>query len=341
MSQIVVIAPGASTIQDVGRFGLQRYGVASAGAMDRTALRRANALVGSPPGAPAIELGPLPVTLEITGAPVRFTLTGAAREASIGVTKADGNQTHIIREGERLLVGNARAGMYSYLAFEGGLASEPCFGSCSLDQRAGFGSPLKEPLQAGDILEVAAATAWTCERKAARTEPAAAVNNVIRVVLGPQDDYFFPETIEQFLDTRWRVSLNSNRMCYCLEGPLLAHAKGYNIVSDATVRGAIQIAGSGQPFVLLNDRGTIGGYPKIATLATVDIDRFVQIPPNSEVRFTAVSVERAQSLLRAQASSAAPRIQDAPRIGLDEAALSAANLAGTATNALEPAVFEW
>jgi len=166
-------------------------------------------------------------------------------------------------------------------------------------------------------------------------------NDLIRVILGPQDDYFFPETIAQFLDTRWRIAHNSNRMCYSLDGPKLAHAKGYNIVSDGTVKGSIQVAGSGQPFVLLADRGTIGGYPKIATLTTIDMDRFVQIPPGSEVRFEAVSVERAQSLLRSQASHNAIKLTDAHETPcLNEAALRSENLAGMATNALDPGSFE-
>ncbi|MBU2583293.1 MAG: biotin-dependent carboxyltransferase family protein [Alphaproteobacteria bacterium] len=342
MSVLKVITPGISTIQDHGRFGLQRYGVAPAGAMDRTALRRANELAGCKPGTPTVETGPLPATFEVSGAPIRIAVTGAPRQVSISGRQAALDQTHLLRDGERLAIGSARGGMFSYISFEGGLLTEAQLTSSSLDERAGFGSPFKRPLQTGDFLEVTPATIWPSERSAAIPSSGLSQRNVIRVILGPQDDYFFPETIDQFLNTRWRVGLNSNRMCFTLDGPLLAHAKGYNIVSDGTVRGSIQIAGDGQPFVLLADRGTVGGYPKIATLATVDMDRFVQIPAGGEVRFEAVSVERAQALLRTQASRGTPAMRDAGTVTvLNEAALSSANLAGAATNALEPAAFEY
>lgn len=340
MSTLIVVAPGISSIQDLGRFGLQRYGVAPAGAMDAGALRRGNALLGNPVGTPAIELGPLPVSFRASGAPIRFALTGAPRTLAINGEKIDLEHTYVLREGQQLAIGSARGATYSYLCFEGGLISQPQYGSSSLDERAGFGSPLKRRLQQGNVLEVAAATAWPVERCTIATQAGFSRQDVIRVILGPQDDYFFPETLTQFLTTRWRIAINSNRMCASLEGPKLAHAKGYNIVSDGTVKGSIQVAGSGQPFVLLADRGTIGGYPKIATIATVDMDRFVQIPPGAEVRFDAISVERAQSLLRREAAQSAIKLRDVARPGLNEAALVAENLAGLATNALDPAIFD-
>jgi len=341
MSRLIVITPGLATIQDIGRFGLQRYGVAPAGAMDTGSLRRANTLVGCAVGTPAIEIGPLPATFKLTGAPIRIALSGAPRPVNINGAAAALDQTHVVRDAESLTIGSARGGMFSYLCFEGGLLTNPQYDSSSLDERAGFGSPLKRRLQSGDALEIAPATAWTSERSATNAQSGLSRQDVIRVILGPQDDYFFPETVTQFLTTRWRIAHGSNRMCYSLDGPKLAHAKGYNIVSDGTVKGSIQVAGSGQPFVLLADRGTIGGYPKIATLTSIDMDRFVQIPPGSEVRFEAISVERAQALLRTQAACSKLTLHDANHVpGVNEAALVSENLAGLATNALDPAVFD-
>src|SRR5690606_26310491 len=111
-------------------------------------------------------------------------------------------------------------------------------------------------------------------------------------------DYFTKETVERFLASQWAVSPASNRMSYRLEGEPLSHAKGYNIVSDGIVMGHIQIAGNGQPLVLLADRGTTGGYPKIATIITADLTRFVQIPIGESVTFAAVSVGEAQNEAR-------------------------------------------
>jgi len=341
MSRLIITAPGIASIQDIGRFGLQRYGVAPAGAMDAGSLRRANTLVGCPVGTPAIEIGPLPVSIEVAGPPIRFALSGAPRTLSIDGESVPLDQTHVIRDAQRMKIGSARGGMFSYLCFEGGLVCELQHGSNSLDERAGFGSPLRRRLQAADVLEVPAATAWHSERSAASPSAGPARRDVIRVILGPQDDYFYPETIDRFLTTTWRTALSSNRMCYSLDGPLLAHAKGYNIVSDGTVKGSVQVAGSGQPLVLLADRGTVGGYPKIATLASIDMDRFVQIPPGGEVRFKAISVGEAQALLRTSGARDSIALREASRLpGINPAALASANLAGLATNALDPAAFD-
>lgn len=338
MSRLRVISAGLSSIQDLGRFGLQRYGIPPAGAMDIASLGLGNALVGCARGTAAIETGPLPSIFETEGPPIRIAVTGAARSLAVDGEKAGFNCTHLIHAGQRITLGSVRGGMYSYLCLEGGLVTEPQYASSSLDERSGFGSPYCRRLQSGDVLEARPATAWKSEQFAAENHAERSKQGPIRIILGPQDDYFYPETIRQFLTTQWRIATDSNRMCYSLDGPLLAHARGYNIVSDGTVKGSIQIAGSGQPFVLLSDRGTIGGYPKIATLATVDIDRFTQIPPGGTVSFEAISVERAQALLHQERLHRKPfRLRQAPRgATIDEAVLASANIAGHAMNALEP-----
>lgn len=338
MSWIEVANPGIASVQDFGRRGLQRYGVARSGAMDRSALAHANALVGSDAQSAAIEIGPLPVRLVLeSGPPVRFALAGAGRRIEVSRSEIALDRTAILGAGDRLELGPARGGVYSYLTFEGGIFAQPQHGSLSVDERAGFGAPWARRLAAGDLFEVREASVWKSERSLARPQFAP---GPIRVVLGPQHDYFRRNTIERFLSVPWQVAHTSSRMCCCLDGPALAHERGYNIVSDATVDGSIQIAGNGLPYVLLADRGTIGGYPKIATVITADLDRLAQLPPGSCLTFAAIDVAEAQALLRkkTQALQGArfQPVADASQgpAEVDMARLMSANVAGAATDAL-------
>jgi allophanate hydrolase subunit 2 len=120
----------------------------------------------------------------------------------------------------------------------------------------------------------------------------------VHVVLGPQQDYFTPETIDAFLAESWRVTHRADRMGTWLDGPKVAHAHGFNVLSDGLVPGCIQVPGSGQPVVLLMDCQTIGGYPKLATIVTADLARFTQTRPGNPVAFAAVGLDAAHRLYR-------------------------------------------
>ena len=154
--------------------------------------------------------------------------------------------------------------------------------------------PIRARCRAGDELETAPASG-AAER---RIELIAMADAPIRVVLGPQDDEFADETKKLFLDSDWKISATSDRMGYRLEGPVMKHLHGHNIVSDGTVNGSIQVPGNGQPIVLMPDRGTSGGYPKIATVISADLGRFAQIPAGRPFRFKAVSMAEAQAEAR-------------------------------------------
>src|SRR6202035_4475144 len=140
--------------------------------------------------------------------------------------------------------------------------------------------------QAGDELQPAAPSG-AAER---RIELPAALDGPIRVVLGPQDDEFSDEAKKLFLDSEWKISATSDRMGYRLEGPVIQHLHGQNIVSDATGTASIQVPGNGAPIVLMPDRGTSGGYPKIATVISADLGRFARTPAGKVVRFKAVDM---------------------------------------------------
>jgi biotin-dependent carboxylase-like uncharacterized protein len=258
MSKLVISAIGpASSVQDVGRHGAQRYGLTPSGAMDRLALAAANCLVGNAPFTAAIEIGPFGAAFTAREGAVRVGLAGASRNADVAGRAVASDTSMTLADGETLTLGFARGGAFSYLAIEGGIAGEPMFGSLAVNARAGLGSPYPRPLQAGDELQTAAASG-AAER---RIDLPPVVEGPIRVVMGPQDDEFGEDAINLFLDSEWKISATSDRMGYRLEGPVIKHLHGHNIVSDGTVDGSIQVPGNGAPIVLMPDRGTSGGYP--------------------------------------------------------------------------------
>jgi 5-oxoprolinase (ATP-hydrolysing) subunit C len=334
MPKLVIASIGpASSIQDGGRPGSQRYGLVPSGAMDRLSLAAANTLVGNVPFAAAIEVGPFGASFTARGGPVRVALSGAQRSADIAKRAVAVNSSMTLADGETLTLGFARNGSFSYLAVEGGIAGEPMFGSLSVNARAGLGSPYPRPLQAGDELQVHAASG-AAER---RIELPDVPDAPIRIVLGPQADEFSDEAKALFLASDWKISATSDRMGYRLEGPVIKHLHGHNIVSDGTVNGSIQVPGNGQPIVLMPDRGTSGGYPKIATVITADFGRFAQISAGRSFRFKAVSMAEAQ----AEAKKFAELLGNLPeRLRADSAefnieALADANVAGHAVSAVD------
>jgi 5-oxoprolinase (ATP-hydrolysing) subunit C len=339
MSKLIVTAIGpASSVQDGGRFGAQRYGLTPSGAMDRLGLAAANCLVGNIQFAPAIEIGPFGASFTARDGAVRVALSGAPRNADIAGHPMALNTSGTLADGETLNIGVARGGSFSYLAIEGGIEGEPMFGSLAVNARAGLGSPYPRPLQTGDELRVVAASGTT----EARIDLPPAVAGPIRVVLGPQDDEF-GENTKLLLDSYWKISATSDRMGYRLEGPVIKHLHGHNIVSDGTVNGSIQVPGNGQPIVLMPDRGTTGGYPKIATVISADFGRFAQIPAGTIFRFTAVGMAEAQDEARkfAELLHALPgRLRPIESFDLNIEALQDANVAGAAVNAVDAGTWQ-
>jgi biotin-dependent carboxylase-like uncharacterized protein len=334
MSKLVISAIGpASSVQDGGRPGAQRYGLTPSGAIDRLALAAANTLLGNTPFAAAVEIGPFGASFTAREGAVRVALAGAVRNADIAGRAATFNSSITLADGETLTFGFARGGAFSYLAISGGITGEPVFGSLAVNARAGLGSPYPRPLQPGDELRTTEASN-AAER---RIELPAVTDGPIRVVLGPQDDEFAEETKARFLDGEWKISATSDRMGYRLEGPVIKHLHGHNIVSDGTVNGSIQITGNG-PIVLMPDRGTSGGYPKIATLITADLGRFAQIPAGKGFRFKAVSVAEAQAEARRFAElirTLPDRLRGIENFDLNIEALRNANVAGSAVSAVD------
>jgi len=291
--RIMRAGPGV-TLQDSGRWGYLRYGVTQAGPMDALAHEFANRMAGGAPGAACIEIsvGGLDVAVEdgalefaLVAPGFRATRDGAPLPASCLVTLAPG---------ERLSIRAGESGSWAYLAAAGRIDAEPELGSLSMHVRTGVGGA---GLKTGDRIDIADARAGPPQPRALeafREESDAP----IRIVAGPQDDYFDAANFARFLAGPWRVASRSDRMAYALEGPRLDHSKGFNIVSDGIVLGAIQVPGDGWPFVLMADRAPTGGYPKIATVIAADLGRLAQMRPGATLRFQAVTVAEAVAAWR-------------------------------------------
>ncbi|MCA1457716.1 biotin-dependent carboxyltransferase [Bradyrhizobium sp. BRP22] len=340
MSKLVISSIGpASSVQDGGRPGSQRYGLTPSGAMDRLALAAANTLVGNELFAAAVEIGPFGAAFTARCGAVRIGLAGASRSVDISGRAVAFDTSATLADGETLTLGFAKGGAFSYLAIEGGIAGEPMFGSLAVNARAGLGSPYPRPLQSGDELHVQPASG-VAER---RIELPALPDAPIRILFGPQDDEFSEDNKKLFLDSEWKISATSDRMGYRLEGPAIKHLHGHNIVSDGTVNGSIQVPGNGQPIVLMPDRGTSGGYPKIATVISADFGRFAQISAGHPFRFKAVTMAEAQAEARKFAEllrTLPDRLRPLEGLDLNLEALSAANVAGYAVNAVDAATWQ-
>ena len=291
--RIMQAGPGV-TLQDAGRWGYLRYGVTQAGPMDALAHEFANRMAGNDAGAAAIEVsvGGLDVMVEegslefcVVAPGFRVSRDGGALPSSCLATLAPGEKLSI-RAGEN--------GAWAYLAPAGAIDAEPELGSLSMHVRTGVGG---SGIKAGDRLHIAAARARSAVARAL-ADYRAPSDAPIRIVRGPQDDYFDAVNFSRFLDGPWTLATRSDRMAYALEGPRLTHAKGFNIVSDGIALGAIQVPGDGWPFVQMADRAPTGGYPKIGTVIAADLGRLAQMRPGAQLTFQAVTVDQAVAAWR-------------------------------------------
>lgn len=300
MSALVVAAPGPlSTIQDSGRWGHLRNGVPPAGAMDMIGLAAANLLVGNPPGEAAIEFTLAGDTIDLDADSARLAVFGDVPVTIAGNPVAPW-RSFVLRRGERLRIGSLRRGARGYLAVAGGFATPRELGSRATHARSGLGGG---PLRSGDRIALARPAAQ--EGREVALDPAALpyLPDPIRVVLGPQDDRFTAAGIATFLGGVYSVTAEADRMGYRLDGPEIEHRDGFNTISDTVLTGSIQVPGTRKPIILMADRQTTGGYPKIATTTTASLPTLAQLKPGDRMRFVAVDLAEARALLASQVAA--------------------------------------
>jgi biotin-dependent carboxylase-like uncharacterized protein len=306
---LVVLAPGLhTTVQDLGRIGYQHIGVPVSGALDGFSLRLANALVGNHQGMAALEILGSGPTLEVAADTIRVALVGPGASLALRGLALRGDAPRVVAEGQSIALSRGavfrvaldRQSVCCYLAIEGGIAVPLVLGSASTYVRAAIGGLYGRALQREDVVPLALAR--TTERPELRLPaPSPATGDQpIRVVLGPQQDYFSKAAVTALLSAEFRVSKDADRMGMRIDGPLLHHRRGWDITSDAIATGAIQVPGSGQPILLLADHQTTGGYPKIATVISADLPVIGRRRPGDALRFVAATVEEAEALCRAE-----------------------------------------
>jgi len=296
MKAFEVLHPGIhTTIQDLGRPGFMKYGIPASGVADRFSAGVANLLVGNTPGAALLEITLFRLEL-LALKDLAIAVTGGNLSPMMNGNPLPLWQTVFVRQGDRISFRARKQGFRAYLAVQGGFLGQSFLSSRSVFVRGLMGSTLK----AGEILEIESAGAKPASPKSLAKDmiPPFPSNHLLRVTLGPQEDRFTPNGIETFISSEYRVSPQSDRMGYRLQGPPVEHLKGADIISEPIPRGAIQVPGDGLPILLLWDAQVSGGYTKIANVISADLDRVAQIMPGESLRFQAVTLEEAHELLR-------------------------------------------
>lgn len=297
-----VMRPGLLTsVQDLGRWGHQAAGVPVAGAMDTYSLRLANGLVGNAGTAAALEVTLAGPTL-CADAPLVIAVAGAVFDLEVGDRLAPHGVAIDVPAGGVVRLGGRRTGTRAYLAVAGGFDTPPVLGSRSTHLISAMGGVAGRALVAGDVLPIGEAT--TAPRGRALRGPILRDANseppCLRVLLGPQDEWFTPAALDALLGASFRVSPRSDRMGFRLDGPALAMRRAGELVSEPVAFGAIQVPADGAPILLMADRQTAGGYPKIATIITADLPLAGQLAPGDTVRFAACTRAEARSALIAR-----------------------------------------
>ena len=332
MNYIKVIKSGLNvTIQDKGRPGTQHLGVPVSGVLDPTAMRLSNALAGNPDDISVLEIALVGPTLEVDAESVRVALAGTRGQIELlgdEITRFPAHRSVRFVRGQRFRVSALTDSANAVLAVEGGFAVDSLYGSKSTYKRAGIGGYAGRALIDGDRLPLGLNAVEGREELQLSIDDYLDEKGPMRVILGPQKDYFTDTALRLFLENPFTITREADRMGLRLEGPLLEHARGYNIVSDGIVTGAVQVPGNGLPIILLADHQTTGGYPKIATVISADIPRLGRARPGDVIHFREVSIEEAQAARRFQETMVSGLIDTMVPAGgwLDKDALYRENL---------------
>jgi biotin-dependent carboxylase-like uncharacterized protein len=308
MNTVVIDKAGLlSTIQDSGRRGMRHLGIPWSGTLVPVWQRMANALVGNELDHSIIECFEGGLEITVRDAPIRLAIM-ADSQAKMSIGNEDGAEvlqpyrSHIVMPGKRIILsstGNARLAIIAIA----GLQVSKQLGSTSTYAKASLGGISGDPLIAGDVLNIAADNANTdVDKQCKANQLPDYQSNELRVVLGPQDDNFSKAGIQTFLTSDYTLSVDVDRMGARLEGTAIEHRdkKARDPVSDAIAPGSIQVPGSGLPIVLLSDAHTAGGYPKIATVLSIDLPLLGLQRPGAVFRFKALSIDEAIDATRKQ-----------------------------------------
>ena len=297
MSTLVVEQAGLQTsVQDLGRAGYGSIGVSPSGAADAVSLRLANLLVGNPADAAALEQTLLGGSYLFPEGGV-VALAGADFGAALNGQPLEMDMAHAVMPGGRVSLGKTRGGARCYLSIAGGVRVTSVLGSASTHLLSGLGGFKGRALQKGDVLEIGAPTKRLLRRKlGAKARDAFQPRKTLRVTEGPQFDWF-PEVAQSvLLQSRFRVTEESDRMGLRLDGPPMAMGAGKEMISEGVSLGALQVTPVGQAIILFVEQQTAGGYPKIANVIGADLFCIGQLRPRDDIRFEWVTLEEARGI---------------------------------------------
>ncbi|HJV44485.1 MAG TPA: biotin-dependent carboxyltransferase family protein [Bacillota bacterium] len=310
-----VLKPGLLTsIQDLGRYGYQKHGVIVSGAMDSYSLRIANLLVGNEEDEAALEITLMGPTLRIEQDSL-LAITGGDLSPTVDGKSIPMWRPVYVKSGSVIQFGACKLGCRSYLAVAGGYDVPEVMGSRSTYLRAGVGGYQGRALKEGDqlsykfpfelsiqvmqnlIREISSSsffsTSWSVGREYI---PQDSLLIKVRVMRGSQFEQFTVDSRNQFFSSPFQVTPQSDRMGYRLSGPILELAEPLEMISEAVSLGTIQVPSDGNPIILLADRQTVGGYPRIAQVIQVDIPVIAQMKPGSKILFQEISLDEAEEL---------------------------------------------
>lgn len=314
MTLRVVGAGLQTTVQDLGRRGHQHDGVPGGGAMDRSALRIGNALVGNDDGAAGLEATLIGPAIEFED-PTLIALAGGDLEPTIDGQPVPMWRAIHVPPGAALRFGRPKVGCRTYLAIAGGIDVPLIFGSRSTYLRAQFGGHEGRALRPGDVLTTLCppglaqciANAVQDGRDASRAAIAAwgaghslrmrySSEPVVRLIPGTHADYLAAPSRTKLFSASFNISASSDRMGYRLEGVELPLRNPVELLSEGVAFGTVQLPPDGMPIVLMADRQTTGGYPRIGEVASIDLPLIAQLKPGDRLRFRPISVDEAQEL---------------------------------------------
>jgi biotin-dependent carboxylase-like uncharacterized protein len=297
-----ILEPGlAASLQDCGRPGYQRFGVPLSGALDTVSLAIANILAGNAPCTAAIEILAAGLALEVDADSVTFALAGMAAPLTLqggkGAVRIPPFQCMTARRGDVVRIPPPKGGAVVYFAVEGGFDVPPALGSQSTYRRAALGGFQGRALAAGDRLPLRLPSS---DRTLVALDVNIRVPEVLRAMRGPNIEYFTAAAFETLFSSAYTIAPASDRMGLRLAGPVLERAIAGELASQGTTAGSMQVPSDGQPIMLLADRQTTGGYPRIATIIGADIAAAGRLAAGMSVRFEEVTREEAVRLLKAQ-----------------------------------------
>jgi antagonist of KipI len=295
---ITVLKPGLlSTIQDLGRTRFQAKGIGTSGALDLYSHRLANWLVGNDEKEATIEITLLGPTLLFHCSAV-ISICGAHLSPSINGLRVENGRTLQVSSGDILSFSSIRKGSRAYVAVSGGILTPSIFGSRSTDIRSMIGGVSGRPLKSKDRLLIQSSRllqpiSWKLSPK---LQNYVTQNRKIRFTQGKQYEFFTTESHQAFVTSDYHIDKDSNRMGIRLSGIPLRLKENLELITEGVAHGSVQVPPNGQPIILLSDRQTTGGYPKIAQVTSVDLPILAQKRPGESVNFEEISVQHSQQL---------------------------------------------